>query len=323
MNADATPTAAARREALAQRRKAVGLTQEALAEILAVERSTVARWERGHSEPLPWMRPKLARALKISADRLEALLAAVGLVGPEAVPRQLPPAVADFTGRAAELRALTQILDQVGDDTPGTVAISAIGGTAGVGKTALALRWAHQAAHRFPDGHLYVNLRGFDLSGTAATPGEAILGFLDAFGVPPERIPANLEGQVGLYRSLLAQRRMLIVLDNAHDEYQVRPLLPASSGTLVLITSRNRLAGLAATDAARLLSLDVLSHDEARQLLSARIGQARTAAEPEAINQIAQLCACLPLALAVAAARAAARPAPAPARRGSRTARQP
>ncbi|HVB43340.1 MAG TPA: tetratricopeptide repeat protein [Streptosporangiaceae bacterium] len=304
----ATHTAAAKRQRLAQRRKALGLTQEALAELLAVERSTVARWERGQSEPLPWMRPKLARALKVSADRLETLLAAIGPAAALTAPRQLPHAVADFTGRTTELRALTQILDHVGDDTPGTVVISAIGGMAGVGKTTLALHWAHQAASRFPDGQLYVNLRGFDPSGTAATPGEAIRGFLDALAVPSERIPASLEGQVGLYRSLLAQRQVLLVLDNARDEQQVRPLLPASSGTLVLVTSRNKLAGLAAADGARLLSLDVLSHDEARQLLSARIGQARAAAEPEAVAEITRLCACLPLALAVAAGRAAARP---------------
>jgi tetratricopeptide (TPR) repeat protein len=254
------------------------------------------------------MRPKLARALKVSADRLETLLEAVGPAAALTAPRQLPHAVADFAGRTTELRALTQILDQVGDDTPGTVVISAIGGMAGVGKTTLALHWAHQVASRFPDGQLYVNLRGFDPSGTAATPGEAIRGFLDALGVPSERIPASLEGQVGLYRSLLAQRQVLLVLDNARDEQQVRPLLPASSGALVLVTSRNQLAGLAAADGARLLSLDVLSQDEARQLLSARVGQARAAAEPEAVAEITQLCACLPLALAIAAARAAAQP---------------
>jgi transcriptional regulator with XRE-family HTH domain len=131
MTAYATQTAAARRQRLAQRRKALGLTQEALAELLAVERSTVARWERGQSDPLPWMRPKLARALKVSADRLETLLEAVGPSAALTAPRQLPHAVADFTGRATELRALTQILDQAGDDTQGTVVISAIGGWLG------------------------------------------------------------------------------------------------------------------------------------------------------------------------------------------------
>jgi len=144
MTAYATQTAAARRQRLTQRRKALGLTQEALAELLAVGRSTVARWERGQSDPLPWMRPKLASALKVSADRLETLLAAVGPTFALTAPRQLPHAVADFTGRATELRALTRILNQAGDDTPGTVVISAIGGMAGVSKTTLALHWAHQ-----------------------------------------------------------------------------------------------------------------------------------------------------------------------------------
>jgi DNA-binding SARP family transcriptional activator len=232
--------------------------------------------------------------------------ASAASVGP--APRQLPAAVAGFTGRTAELAALTRMLDQAGAGAPGTVVISAIGGTAGVGKTALALHWAHQVAARFGDGQLYVNLRGFDPSGTPATPAEAIRGVLDALGVPPRRTPPALEAQAGLYRSLLADKRILIVLDNAHDEQQVRPLLPASPGSLVIVTSRNQLSGLAATDGARLLALDVLSHGEAVRLLTARLGRDRAAAEPDAVDRIASLCACLPLALAVAAARSAARP---------------
>jgi DNA-binding SARP family transcriptional activator len=225
-----------------------------------------------------------------------------------APPRQLPAAVTDFTGRAAELAALTQILADTEAAGPGTVVISAIGGTAGVGKTALALHWAHQVALQFPDGQLYVNLRGFDPSGTPATPDAAIRGFLVALGVPPQGIPPDPDAQAGLYRSLLADKRMLIVLDNAGQEQQVRPLLPASPGSLVLVTSRHQLSGLAAADGARLISMDVLSHAEAVQLLTARLGQARAAAEPAALSRIASLCAGLPLALAVAAARAADRP---------------
>jgi tetratricopeptide (TPR) repeat protein/transcriptional regulator with XRE-family HTH domain len=310
---DAGTNGAARRQRLAQRRKAVGLTQEQLAEQLDVERSTVVRWERGETQPQPWLRPKLAQALQVSADRIEELLAVGGApaIPPgqaAAVPRQLPAAVAGFTGRAAELQALTAILDQAGTGAPGTVVISAIGGTAGVGKTALALHWAHQIAGSFGDGQLHVNLRGFDPSGTPVTPAEAIRGFLDALGVPPECIPADPEAQAGLYRSLLADRKMLIVLDNSHDEQQVRPLLPASPAGLVLVTSRSQLGGLAAADGARLISLDVLTHREAVQLLTARLGASRAAAEPAAVDRIAGLCACLPLALAVAAARAAARP---------------
>jgi DNA-binding SARP family transcriptional activator len=221
------------------------------------------------------------------------------------VPRQLPAAVVGFTGRAAELAALNGMLDRA--EAPGTVVISAIGGTAGVGKTALALHWAHQVADNFPDGQLHVDLRGYD-PGTPTTPEAAVRGFLDALGVPPERVPTDPQAQAGLYRSLLAGRRMLIVLDNAVDERQVRPLLPASPSSLVLVTSRSQLEGLAAADGARLISLDVLSHAEAVQLLASRLGAGRAAAEPTAVDRIASLCACLPLALAVAAARAVARP---------------
>jgi tetratricopeptide (TPR) repeat protein len=217
--------------------------------------------------------------------------------------------VRHFAGRKAELDILTSLLDAPGaPDGGGTVVISAIGGTAGVGKTALALHWAHEVADRFGDGQLYVNLRGFDSSGVPAAPAEAVRGVLDALGVPTERIPATPDAQAGLYRSLLADRRMLIVLDNARDEAQVRPLLPASPASLVVVTSRNRLAGLAAADGARLLGLDVLTRAEAVQLLTARLGSARAAAEPAAVGEIADLCACLPLALTVAAARAATRP---------------
>jgi tetratricopeptide (TPR) repeat protein/transcriptional regulator with XRE-family HTH domain len=308
----AANTGTARRQGLADRRKAMGLTQEGLAGRLGVERSTVVRWERGENQPAPWQRPKLARALGVSADRLEELLAGGVLTGPPgpvaALPRQLPPATPDFTGRAAELAALTRMLDDAAAGAPGTVVISVIAGTAGVGKTALAVRWAHEIAGRFGDGQLYVNLRGFDPSGAPVAPEAAIRGFLDALGLRPDGIPAGPEAQAGLYRSLLAERKMLIVLDNAGDERQVRPLLPASPASLVLITSRSQLSGLAAADGARLLTLGVLSHDEGVQLLAARLGSDRTGAEPGAASEIASLCACLPLALSVAAARAAARP---------------
>ena len=229
--------------------------------------------------------------------------------GAGGAPRQLPAAVEQFTGRAAELAALMQILArQAAGEAPGTVVISAIGGTAGVGKTALAIRFAHQAAPAFPGGQLYANLRGFGPGGTPAAPAEAIGVFLEALGVPADQIPPSSEGQAGLYRSLLADRRMLIVLDNARDEQQVRPLLPASPGSLVIVTSRRQLTGLAAADGARLLTINVLTDEEARQMLTARIGATRAAGEPAALAEIASLCAGLPLALAVAAARATACP---------------
>ena len=170
-----------------------------------------------------------------------------------AVPRQLPAAVAGFAGRAAELEALTSLLEEAA--LPGgTVVISAIDGTAGIGKTALAVQWAHQVADRFPDGQLYVNLRGFDPAEPPMTPAEAIRGFLDAFEVPAARIPVSLDAQAALYRSLLAGRRVLVLLDNARDADQVRPLLPGSPGCSVVVTSRNRLTGLIA-DGARPLTV--------------------------------------------------------------------
>jgi DNA-binding SARP family transcriptional activator/Tfp pilus assembly protein PilF len=224
------------------------------------------------------------------------------------VPRQLPGVAAQFTGRVAELALLDELLEDADRDAPGRVVVSAIGGTAGVGKTALAVRWAHRVADRFPDGQLYVNLRGFDPSGSPAEPTEAIRGFLDALEVPAEQVPSDLASQAALFRSLLASRRILIVLDNARDEEQVRPLLPASQGCLVLVTSRNQMIGLAAANGARLFTLDVLDPIESCRMLATRLGGGRVGAEPEALVEIASLCAHLPLALAVTAARAAARP---------------
>ncbi len=224
-----------------------------------------------------------------------------------AAPRQLPAAVCGFAGRAVELSALSRLLDQA-PGTGGTVVISAIGGTAGVGKTALAVTWAHQVADRFPDGQLYVNLRGFDPVGAPMTPAEAIRGFLDAFEVPAERIPVSLDAQAALYRSLLAGRRVLVVLDNARDVGQVRPLLPGSPGCLVVITSRNQLTSLIAAESAHSMTLDLLTTAEARLLLSHRLGPDRVATEPLAAEEIITLCARLPLALAIVAARAVTHP---------------
>ncbi|HEY2551100.1 MAG TPA: BTAD domain-containing putative transcriptional regulator, partial [Streptosporangiaceae bacterium] len=222
------------------------------------------------------------------------------------VPRQLPAAVPYFTGRAAELAQLTRLLGS--PEAGRTVVISAIAGTAGIGKTAFALYWAHQVADQFPDGQLYVNLQGFGPAEAQLSPTAAVRLFLDGLGVSNERMPADPAAQAALYRSLLAGRRLLIVLDNAREPAQVRPLLPGAPGCLVLVTSRDQLTGLAAADGARLISLDVLAEPEARAVLALRIGDARAAAEPAAVAELTGLCARLPLALSIVAARAAAQP---------------
>lgn len=226
-------------------------------------------------------------------------------VSEQPLPRQLPPDVFGFTGRTRQLATLNRLLDTAG---PTTVVISALSGTAGVGKTALAVHWAHQIAGRFPDGQLYVNLRGFDPGGTPTGPAEAVRGFLDALGTPPQRIPVSLDAQVGLYRSLLAGRRILVLLDNARDAEQVRPLLPGAPGCLVVVTSRNRLAGLTVTDGAQPVDLTLLTPAESRQLLINRLGQDRVTQESQAVDEIVAACARLPLALAIVATRAASNP---------------
>jgi DNA-binding SARP family transcriptional activator len=227
---------------------------------------------------------------------------------PRLTPRQLPAAPGHFVGRAGELKALAETVARAADCHGvfgGTVAISVIHGTAGIGKTSLALHCAHQAADQFPDGQLYVNLRGFDPAGQPVPPVEAVRGFLDAFGVPVSQIPTSPEGQTGLYRSLLADKRVLVVLDNARDVDQVRPLLPGSASCLVLVTSRNGLTGLVAAQGAQSVPLDVLTAAEAHDLLGARLRAEQIAADPLAVAELIGLCAGLPLALGIVAARAA------------------
>lgn len=226
---------------------------------------------------------------------------------PYTPPAQLPMGTAGFTGRVDELTRLHAVLADVRRH-PTAVVVSALSGTAGVGKTALAVHWARQVRPVFPDGQLYVNLRGFDAGATPLGPDRAVRGFLGALGVPAARVPDTLDAQVGLYRSLLAGRRVLVVLDNARDADQVRPLLPGTPGCLALITSRNLLTGLAAAEGAHLLAVDLLTPAEARDLLAARLGAVRVAAEPAAVDEMVVRCAGLPLALAVVAARASARP---------------
>jgi len=219
-------------------------------------------------------------------------------------PAQVPPEAAGFAARTAELDQLHAMLP-ADASKPAVVVVT---GTAGVGKTTLAARFARQVTSRFPDGQLYVNLRGFDPSAVPTEPGIALQAFFEALGVPPRQAPATVDAQTGLFRSLLEGRRMLLLLDNARSTEQVRPLLPASPGCMVVITSRNQLTGLVAAEGARLLPLGVLSSAEATELLVGRLGAERVAAEPEAAAELACHCAGLPLALSVTCARAVTRP---------------
>jgi DNA-binding SARP family transcriptional activator/tetratricopeptide (TPR) repeat protein len=246
------------------------------------------------ADPGPPLRELHRRILAADPDLLAP---AAAVARPAAVPRQLPAPLGPLAGRARELAALD------GTDAP----IVVVSGTAGVGKTALALTWAHGAAGRFPDGQLYADLRGFG-PGAATSPAEAVRGFLDALGVPPHRVPAGLDAQLGRYRTLVAGRRLLILLDNARDAAQVRPLLPGAPGCRVLVTSRDRLTGVVTREGAEPLPLDLLDDAGAGELLARRADAARVAAEPAAVAEVIARCARLPLALAVVAARAATRP---------------
>ncbi|QOV47387.1 tetratricopeptide repeat protein [Streptomyces chromofuscus] len=219
-------------------------------------------------------------------------------------PRQLPPCPSWFVGRNQQLAELDKILD-LSDDSRGSSVITVIGGSAGIGKTRLVLHWAHQNVDRFPDGQLYVDLRGFDPAQEPVAPAVAVRGFLDALGVESGSVPLDAQAQIGLYRSLVQGRRMLIVLDNAANAEQAAALLPGNAHCTVLVTSRRRLAGLASAHGARLLTLDVLADSEGRNLLAHHLGRDRVATEPEAVSALLEHCAGLPLAISVVGARAA------------------
>lgn len=213
-------------------------------------------------------------------------------IGSALVPAQLPPDPATFSGRGAHLRELDAQLSLTG----GRAAVTVISGTAGVGKTSLAVHWAHRVRHRFGDGQLFFNLHGHSES-APRTAGDALNSFLQALGVPPAAIPLDVDTRGALLRSMLADRRVLLVLDNAVSAEQVRPLIPANPNCAVVVTSRNDLSGLRVRDDARVLRLDVLTHAEATDLLRTLVG-----GEPDTVDELAGLCAHLPLALRIAAA---------------------
>ncbi|WP_336216785.1 AfsR/SARP family transcriptional regulator [Nonomuraea sp. LPB2021202275-12-8] len=217
-------------------------------------------------------------------------------------PMQLPADIASFSGREEHVKHLDALLPD--DGAPPAATISAIAGTTEIGKTTLAVHWAHRVRDRFPDGQLYVNLRGYGL----ANPVEAadvLRGFLDALHVPSQQIPADTDQAAAQFRSVLAHRRVLILLDNARDAEQVRPLLPGNGRCLVVVTSRRQMSSLVATEGAHPLGLTLFTTDEAYELLARRIDRERLQADPAAVDALITACGRLPLALAIAAARSA------------------
>lgn len=227
--------------------------------------------------------------------------------GPVVAPRQLPAAPAPFVGRRDELDRLDAAV-RAAAGGGATVVVSAIAGAGGIGKTWLALHWAHRHLDRFPDGQLFVDLRGFSPDAEPMNPAVAVRGFLDALGVDPARIPVDQHAQAALFRSMVAGKRMLLVVDNAADTTQVAPLLPGSPTCAVVVTSRNRLPGLITGHGAHLLPLDVLADGEARALLTDRLGAERVRAEPVAVAELIALCGGFPLALGIVAGHARTRP---------------
>ncbi|WP_307868522.1 ATP-binding protein [Umezawaea beigongshangensis] len=235
----------------------------------------------------------------------------VSLTGPgpaeqHPVPRQLPLTVRDFTGRVEHLAALDALVPGEGASAA-SVVVAVVDGPAGVGKTALAVQWAHLAQRLFRDGTLYTCLRGHHPAGPAA-PGDVLGGFLSALGVASEWVPAELEARAGLYRSVLAGRRVLVVLDDADSVEQVRPLLPGAAGCAVVVTGRGGLAGLVVSEGATRVPLDLCTERESLELVRAVLGPRRVDAEPEAVTGLIRACARLPLALRVAASRAETQP---------------
>jgi tetratricopeptide (TPR) repeat protein/transcriptional regulator with XRE-family HTH domain len=293
-----------------------GMSQDDLADRSGLSVRGIRGLERGQVLRPRWASVSLlADALALNdAERAAFREAAAGLDGRAAwtgeggparmlvAPFQLPPDIEDFTGREGVLERLrVRMADHPGEST--AVVITGAVGKAGVGKTALAVHAAHQLRPAFPDGQLYVNLRGAEAQ--ALAPAQVLGEFLRALGVEGQCLPSDVDSRAGLYRSLLADRRVLVLLDNAADEAQVRPLLPAGAGNAVLVTSRARLAGLTLSE---VVDLRVLPPGQAVELLGKIVGVGRVAAEPEAASQIAALCGYLPLALRVVGARLAAKP---------------
>ncbi|MFF9490318.1 BTAD domain-containing putative transcriptional regulator [Streptomyces sp. NPDC014676] len=219
---------------------------------------------------------------------------------------QLPPGLPVFAGRQTQLQDAVNLATRVDDRAGPTIGL--VTGTAGVGKTSFAIHWAHRVAKIFPDGHIYLDLRGFSADGQPKSATEAVRILLESMGVTPQKMPAHPDAQAAMYRGILADRRMLIVLDNARDAQQVRPLLAGGQSTLIIVTSRVQLTGLIVGEGAHLIHLEVLPVEDALDMLEQRLGPQRLQTERGAALDIIACCAQLPLAIAIVAARAAARP---------------
>lgn len=298
--------AAGLRELLVRRSRALGrdLSPQELARALSVSKSSMYDYFGGKRPPPAVLLDRLLTELGATAEarhRLTSLRDSIRverrLAWPGPLPRQLPPVTTHFAGRADTLRRLDEA----------STGIVVIDGTAGVGKTTLALHWAHRNKDGFPDGQFHANLRGFDPEGPL-DPGTVLSGLLQALDVPGEAIPVDTDGKSALFRSMLDGRRALIVLDNAASAAQVRPLLPGTPACLAIITSRDRLDGLVVRDGAERVSLDLPPEAEALDLLRSRVGAERVAAEEDAASDLVEFCARLPLAIGIAAARAVDRP---------------
>lgn len=293
------------------------LTQERLAERSSLSVRTIRDLESGRvRSPRLATAASLATALELSDDERADFLSAATRVPEETapkiappvrVPRQLPPDTRHFTGRSAELRILKKLADNTADQQP-ALTISVLQGRVGVGKTALAVHLAHQLTADFPDGQLYLNLRGHDPEQLSVLPEDALGRLLRALGVDPQQIPLDIDERSALYRSALADQRVIVLLDDAAAVDQVRPLLPGSGSCLVLVTSRGRMDDLVATEGAHQLPLDVLNGSDADALLASMLGPDRVAAEPAAVATLTGLCGHLPLALRLAAANLVAQP---------------
>jgi tetratricopeptide (TPR) repeat protein/transcriptional regulator with XRE-family HTH domain len=289
------------------------LTQEALADLSGLSVRTLRYLESGRiGQPRRDTVQRLAAGLELAPAERRLFEAAVTGAPPgrpeaSAYLTWLPPDVPSFIGRESQLRDLDGLTSQP-HLSPQPPMTALVWGAAGIGKSALAVHWGHRNRDAFPDGQLYVNLRGFDPTGPPMLTADAVRILISALGVPPQRIPGGLAERIGLYRTLVSGQRLLVILDNARDADQIRPLLPGGTGSRVVITSRNPMVGLVATDAAQPIVLDVLSRAEARELLRQRLGPDRIGDHDEAVSDIISRCACLPLALALVSARAAAHP---------------